>query len=64
MAKILNKKEINKNIAKLESQVDFLEKELSYIQELLVNVGFEEGISTLKQSALELLDEMAEEKKF
>lgn len=44
-------------IAALESKIDFLETELSYLNELLVGVGFPEGIQTLKMSAEELLAE-------
>lgn len=43
------------SIAILESRVDYLETELTYLNDLLVKVGFSEGISTLKETALELL---------
>ena len=45
-------------VARLESKIDQLEAELSYLQELLIKVGFEEGIKTLKTSAEELLVEI------
>jgi hypothetical protein len=43
-------------IARLESQVDFLESELTNLHDLLVRCGFSEGIKTLKESAQELLE--------
>ncbi|MCP5491991.1 MAG: hypothetical protein H7A40_02980 [Chlamydiales bacterium] len=44
-------------LAKLESQIDHLETELSYLNELLIRLGFDEGISTLKAAAEEILQE-------
>ena len=44
-------------IAQLESKVDQLEAELSYLNDVLVRCGFPEGIETLKATALELLEE-------
>lgn len=44
-------------IAKLETQVDYLETEISYLNDLLVRVGFPEGIATLKETALEILND-------
>lgn len=43
------------NQAHLESYIDYLETELSYLQDLLKRCGFPEGIQTLKESAEELL---------
>ena len=43
------------NIAMLETRIDFLETELTYLQDLLVKVGFPQGIATLKETALEVL---------
>jgi len=58
MDKNLNNKEaLVQTIAKLESQLDFLETELTYLNGLLFNVGFPEGIVTLKATAEELLAE-------
>ena len=45
------------HIASLESQVDYLETELSYLNDLLIRCGFPEGIITLKATAEELLQE-------
>lgn len=44
-------------VAKLETHIDFLETEISYLNDLLVRVGFPEGIATLKETALELLND-------
>lgn len=49
MNEILNK------IAILESINDHLHSELTYFDELLKAVGFEEGISSVKSAAAELL---------
>lgn len=51
----LNSKVLNKRVAALESQVDLLESELTYLNGLLFDVGFPEGIETLKVTAEELL---------
>lgn len=48
---------IEKKVALLESMVDVLESELSYLGSLLVKCGFEKGISSLKEAALSLLSE-------
>ena len=45
------------NIAVLESRIDHLETELSYLDNLLIQCGFSEGISTLKLTAEELIKE-------
>lgn len=47
----------NTMVAKLETHIDFLETEISYLNDLLVKVGFPEGIATLKETALELLND-------
>lgn len=57
-----NSQENNRNAAKvaqLESQIDHLEAEMSYLNGLLFEVGFPEGIKTLKETAEELLQEGA-----
>ena len=41
--------------ARLESQVDHLETEISAMNQLLLDVGFPEGIHSLKKAAKELL---------
>lgn len=45
-------------VASLESKVDHLEAELSYLEQLLTRCGFPEGIASLKAAALELCSEM------
>jgi hypothetical protein len=60
MSKNTNNQELRKLIAKLESKVDHLETEFMYVNELLVQVGFPEGIETLKIAAEELLSETIE----
>lgn len=47
----------NKYVASLESRVDYLETELSQLDELLREVGFTDGILTLKYTAEEILRE-------
>jgi hypothetical protein len=47
----------NTTIARLESRIDMLETEITYLNRLLVDCGFPEGITTLKETALELLQE-------
>lgn len=44
-------------LAKLETRVDYLETEITYLNDLLVKVGFPQGIATLKETALELLND-------
>lgn len=46
-----------KTIASLESKVDMLEAELSYLNLILTHCGFPEGINTLKSTVEELLSE-------
>jgi hypothetical protein len=52
-----NTTELNSKIAGLESHIDVLESELSYIDQLLLKCGFPEGIKTLKKTVEELLSE-------
>jgi hypothetical protein len=49
--------EMRSKVASLESKVDMLESELSYLNDMLVRCGFPEGIMTLKQTVEELLAE-------
>ena len=60
MDKNLNKDDLVRVISKQESKIDLLETELTYLNGLLVNVGFPEGIATLKASAEELLQETSD----
>jgi len=47
----------NNHIAVLESRVDHLETELSYLNKILIQCGFPEGVATLKESVMEMLQE-------
>ncbi len=47
----------NHQIAVLESRIDHLETELSYLDKILIDCGFSKGIETLKESVTELLQE-------
>lgn len=45
----------NKKIATLESLVDHLKTEITHLNEMLVDCGFAEGITTLKQAIEEMI---------
>lgn len=45
---------LQRKIAKLESLYDQLQSEVNYLDQLLKEVGFEEGLKTLKEAAIEL----------
>jgi hypothetical protein len=47
--------DLNNKIATLESLVDYLKTELSYLNQILVECGFSEGVITLKQTVEEVL---------
>ncbi len=47
--------DLNQKIAALESLVDYLKTELSYLNQILVECGFVEGIATLKQAIEEMI---------
>lgn len=49
--------ELTRRISELESINDQLSAELRYLDELLKEIGFEEGLITLKSAALELLEQ-------
>ena len=51
-------KEEQTEFARLESKVDVLETELSYLDTMLKKSGFPEGISTLKKTVEDLLSEV------
>jgi hypothetical protein len=52
-----SKEEMLKRISELESLNDQLMSELRYLNQLLKEVGFEEGLKTLKEAAKEMLDQ-------
>jgi hypothetical protein len=49
--------DLRSKVAYLETKVDMLESELSYLNDMLVRCGFPEGIMTLKATVEELLAE-------
>jgi len=53
----MKKKELVSTIAKLETINDQLVAELEYLDLLVRQIGFEEGLTTLKSAALEILEE-------
>ncbi|MBS0652112.1 MAG: hypothetical protein JSR39_01150 [Verrucomicrobia bacterium] len=53
----MNKEELLKRISELESINDQLIAEIRYLDELLREVGFEDGLKTLKFAAKELIEE-------
>lgn len=55
-----SKEELEKRICELESINDQLTAELKYLDGLMKEVGFEQGLATLKQAAMELLDHNGE----
>lgn len=48
--------ELLKKIAKLESMNDQLVSELNYLESLTRSLGFAEGLKTLKEAALEMIN--------
>ncbi len=54
----MTNQEQNRKIAELEFINDQLTSELSYIQNLLVSIGFSEGLTSLKEAAQEMLQEI------
>lgn len=53
----MEKEQMQKRISELETLNDQLVTELNYLDRLLKQVGFENGLLTLKMAAQELLDE-------
>lgn len=53
----MEKKDLIQKIAKLESINDQLVAELEFLDNITKELGFEEGIKTLKAAAYELLEE-------
>lgn len=53
---IVDRDQLLRKVAKLESMCDQLQSEMRYLDRLLVEVGFEEGLKTLKAAAIELID--------
>ena len=51
--------QLKARVASLESTVDMLESELTYLNAMLTHCGFPDGIKTLKETITELLAEDA-----
>ncbi len=51
----MNKKELERELASLESQLDYMQTEFSYVNSLLIRLGFEEGMVSMKLAAEELV---------
>jgi hypothetical protein len=53
----MNKQDLLKRISELESLNDQLLSEIRFLDDLLKELGFEEGLKTLKIAAREMLDQ-------
>jgi len=53
----MEKEQMLKRISELETINDQLLTELNYLDQLLKQVGFEQGLTTLKAAAQELIEE-------
>jgi len=47
----------NRELARLQSRLDFYETEIENLNQVLLDCGFSEGIKTLKETAFEMLSE-------
>jgi len=56
----MHEKELEKKLAKIESLYDQLLADVDNLNHLLIELGFEEGIVTLRQAAQELLEKKKE----
>jgi hypothetical protein len=54
---MMTREEMLKKISELESINDQLQAEIRYLDQLLKEVGFEEGLKTLKFAAKELIEQ-------
>ncbi len=52
----MNEEQLQKKIAKLESVNDQLQAEYQFLDRILKELGFEQGIQTLKEAAIELIE--------
>jgi hypothetical protein len=57
MEAIMEKEKMLKRISELETINDQLLTELNYLDQLLKQIGFEQGLITLKAAAQELIEE-------
>jgi hypothetical protein len=58
----MDKEELIKKIAELETINDQLLSEFEYLDKLAKKIGFVNGIKTLKSAALEFLDDLEKDK--
>lgn len=58
----MTKEELLRKISELESVNDQLQTELRYLDYLLKEIGFAEGLKTLKFAAKEIIEEDTQEK--
>lgn len=54
---MVTKKELLHNMAQLESINDQLVAEITYVDQLMRQVGFADGLTTIKNTALEMVAE-------
>jgi hypothetical protein len=54
---MLNKAQLLKKIARLESINDHLNSEVKYVDQLMRLIGFADGLQTVKETAKELLED-------
>ncbi len=59
----MKNKELLKKIAKLESMNDQLSAEIHFLESLTRALGFAEGLKTLKEAALEMIESDHNKKK-
>ena len=57
-----SKKDLLRKIAALESMNDQLMTELAYLDRLMRQIGFSEGLKSIKDTALEIMDDTQVEK--
>jgi hypothetical protein len=57
----MDKEKLLRRIAELETINDQLQTELRYLDTLLREVGFENGLTTLKYAAKELIEEESQD---
>ena len=51
------KKELLRKLAALESMNDQLVSEIDYIDQLMRDIGFSEGLKSVKETAVEIIEE-------
>lgn len=53
----MNNNQLQAKIAGLESKLDVMETEYSYLNEILTRLGFSEGVKTLKSTIQDIFQE-------